>query len=104
MTSSSLPSHFTLRMTDELRERIAAAAGRNGVPINKEITDRLERTFAPQQGLWIVKGEGREVSAMVIPFQDRLIAILGAGGRAVPLVVSDEDMVHIREFFGIEKK
>jgi Arc-like DNA binding dprotein len=104
MTSSSLPSHFTLRMTDELRARIAAAAGRNGVPLNKEIIDRLERTLAPQQGLWIVKGEGREVSAMLVPFQDGLIAILGAGGRAVPLVVRDQDMVHFREFFGIEKK
>jgi hypothetical protein len=84
--------------------KVLAVGNSEKRPINKEIIDRLERTFAPQQGLWIVKGEGREVSAMVIPFQDRLIAILGAGGRAVPLVMSDEDMVHIREFFGIEKK
>jgi hypothetical protein len=100
MTSSSLPSHFTLRMTDELRERLAAAAGRNGVPINKEIIDRLEQTFAPTQGVWLVSGAAQ---AMVIPFEDKLIAILGHGGQAVPLAVSDEDMGKVREFFGIKK-
>lgn len=95
-----LASHFTLRMTDELRSRIAAAAGRNGVPINKEIVDRLEQTFAPTQGVWLVSGESR---AMVIPFEDKLIAIFGPGGQAVPLPVNDKDMGLIREFFGIKK-
>jgi hypothetical protein len=91
---------FSLRMGDDLRANVEAAADRRGVPINKEIVDRLEQTFAPQHGLWMVSGERR---AMVIVFDDKLVAILGPGGRAVPLGIKDADMALVREFFGIEK-
>jgi hypothetical protein len=92
------PSHFTLRMSEDLRANIEAAAASRGVSLNKEITDRLEGAFAPSQGLWLMAGAAK---AMVIVFDDKLVAILGPGGRAVPLGIKDADMVLVREFFGL---
>jgi Arc-like DNA binding domain len=37
-----------LRLPDELREKIKAAADARGVPVNREISDRLESSFAEE--------------------------------------------------------
>src|SRR5437868_6483325 len=47
-----------LRVSDDLREKISRAAKQRGVAVNKEISDRLERSFNEGETISATEGDG----------------------------------------------
>src|SRR6266446_2326862 len=66
-----------LRVSEELRSKLTAAAERRGVSMNKEINDRLSRAFEDDA----ISGEGRE-DAILHGILSVIAAAMNSAGQA----------------------
>jgi hypothetical protein len=55
---------INLRVSDDLRSKLVAAAEKRGISMNKEINDRLERDFA-EEALWGRETENRDLFGLL---------------------------------------
>jgi hypothetical protein len=74
---SDLADKFMLRMPDGMRDRVAAAARKNGRSMNAEIVARLEASFRPTPGIDLSKPFTAEVDTDAIAdrIADRLLSL-----------------------------
>lgn len=79
MAKKSDINHFGLRMEEELRKKIAAAAAANGRSMNAEIVHRLMQSFS--SGVLSSYSDGELVKELI----DRYCVILLVGWSATSL-------------------
>jgi hypothetical protein len=69
--------------------------------MNTEIIHRLERTFGPDEGTWLVHGDFR---ARLLAWQDKVLLVLGERSSPVTLTAEPDDMAAIKEWLGARDK
>ena len=91
-----------LRVTPEMKERLEAAAIKNGRSLSQEAELRLERSLAMQRHLIIAWGD---FWSPVVVHNSELLIPIGDDPRYYPvppevLKISDDDLERLRNYFG----
>lgn len=94
------PAQLKIRMSDELRRKVEAAAKASGNSLNTELVNRLERSFVT--GLRLARGD-RE--ARVAVFDGKLLLLFGDSPEfPVELHMDPAEFHEVLSFFEIEDK